>query len=111
MDYIAQLAEAIQQLHGGTATYVETVPVKEVFQGKTLWEGEVEVFGLTGHPKAKKAFAWGYPSEKEPSRLEIVVVLEVPPITSPQRAVKATIVAEAKAIEAGVPIKKAKPLR
>ena len=98
MDYIAQLAEALHEAHGSVASHVETVPVKEVFRGKTLWEGEVEVFDLVGHPKAKRAFAWGYPSEKEPSRLEIVVVLEIPPITSPQRAVKATIMSETKKV-------------
>jgi hypothetical protein len=34
---------------------LETVPVVETLQGKTVWEGEV--FTLT-HPKAKKGYAW-----------------------------------------------------
>ena len=31
--------------------YVETVPVKEMFQDQTVWEGEVEVFDLPDSPK------------------------------------------------------------
>jgi hypothetical protein len=31
------------------ATHLKTVPIREVFQGKVAWEGEVEVFAVT-HP-------------------------------------------------------------
>ena len=37
---------------------VEAVPVKETFQGKTVWEGTVHVFDLEGYPKATRAYAW-----------------------------------------------------
>jgi len=40
------------------------VPVHEVFQGKTLWQGDVEVFDLAGHPKAKRAYGWSHPEGK-----------------------------------------------
>ena len=36
------------------------VPVHEVFNGQTVWHGDVEVFDLTGHPKAKRAYAWSH---------------------------------------------------
>jgi hypothetical protein len=36
------------------------VPVREVFRGKTIWQGNVEVFDLDGHPKAKRA-GWSHP--------------------------------------------------
>jgi len=39
---------------------VESVPVKEVFEGQTAWQGTVEVFDLIGHPKAKRAYAWTF---------------------------------------------------
>ena len=52
MNYIEELRVAIRYLHGGEATHVESVPVKETFQGKTVWEGIVEVFDLRGHPEA-----------------------------------------------------------
>ena len=35
-DYIAELADVIRKLHGSEASYVETVPVKETHQGKTV---------------------------------------------------------------------------
>jgi len=47
-DYIDELREAIHKLHGGTATHTESVPVKEVFNGQTVWDGVVEVFRLDG---------------------------------------------------------------
>jgi len=42
---------------------VEAVPVKETFQGKTVWEGTVHVFDLEGYPKATRAYAWSSPIE------------------------------------------------
>jgi hypothetical protein len=38
--------------------YRETVPVHEAFKGQTLRQGNVEVFDLNGHPKAKKWYGW-----------------------------------------------------
>ena len=90
MDYIAEIIVAINRLHGCAAVHRATVPVKEVFQGKTVWDGEVEVFDLANHPKAKKAYAWGYPNGK--GGLEVVAVLEIPPVDSALTAVRAAIV-------------------
>ena len=42
---IKALIEAIRNLHGCKATWVESVPVKETFQGEIFWEGEVQVRG------------------------------------------------------------------
>ena len=89
-DYIAELQAVILNLHGVVAEYVETVPVNEQFQGQTVWEGEVEVFDIVGHSKAKRAYAWGYSDDEEARRY--VTVLEVPPVESPETAVKASIV-------------------
>jgi hypothetical protein len=36
-------------------------PVKEAFNGQTVWEGLVHVFDLEGHPKATRAYAWSSP--------------------------------------------------
>lgn len=94
MEYLAELQHAIKQLHGCEARHVATTPVKEVFKGQTVWEGEVETFDLTGHAKAKRAYAWGYPNGR--GGLEVVAVLEIPPVESPQTAVKAAIVARAR---------------
>lgn len=73
-----------------------TVPVREMFQGKVAWDGEVEVFAITGHAKAKRCYAWGYPNEKRGGKYDFVTVLEIPPVVSPETAVKAAIVAKAR---------------
>ena len=59
-DYIAELQAAFLRLHGCDATYVETVPVIEEFEGKTIWQGDVEVFDIRGHPKATRGYGWGH---------------------------------------------------
>ena len=41
--YEMALKRAFATLHGCEAQYAETVPVIETLQGKTVWEGDVEV--------------------------------------------------------------------
>ena len=60
--------------------------MKEEFGSRTLWEGDVEVFSLFGHPKAKFCYGWSY---GEPE--DFITVLELPPVDSPQAAVKVGI--------------------
>jgi hypothetical protein len=88
-----QLKKAIESQHGGTATLVQAVPVKETFEGQTVWEGIVHVFDLAGHPKATRAYAWSSPIEGS-TRRRFFAVLGIPPIMSPLDAVRAGIVAE-----------------
>lgn len=71
------------------------MPIKEAFEGKTVWDGIVHVFQIHGHPKAKKAYAWSSPIEGSDKR-RFFAVLHVPPITSPVEAVRAAIVTESK---------------
>ncbi|PYK62905.1 MAG: hypothetical protein DME21_04765 [Verrucomicrobia bacterium] len=82
-DYIERLQLTIQHLHKCAAVHRETVPVHEVFKGQTLWNGNVEVFDLGGHPKAKRCYGWTY---GEPE--EFITILELPPVDSAQSAVK-----------------------
>ncbi len=88
-----QLKQAIEHQHGGTATLVESVPVKEEFQGKTVWEGVVHVFDLEGNTKSTRAYAWSSPIEGSTKR-RFFAVLHLGEIRSPQDAVRAAIVAE-----------------
>ena len=90
---ISTLKRAIRDLHGCEAAHVESVPVCEVFKGQVAWDGVVEVFNLTGHPKAKRAFAWGFNEDGKPMT---TAVLEIPPVDSPQTAVKVAIAAKAR---------------
>lgn len=93
-DYIDRLRAAIRDLHGCESAHVGTTPVKEMFQGKTIWDGDVETFELTGHPKASKCYAWAHASGKNDKATRYVLVLAIPPVKSPLDAVKASIVAE-----------------
>jgi hypothetical protein len=81
--------DAILKLHGAKATHVESVPVKEVFHGKTVWDGIVEVFDLTGHPKTHRAYAWSYIAG-DYGKCHITA-LHIPPVVSPRTAVQAAI--------------------
>ena len=69
------------------------VHIREEFDGKTVWEGEVYVFDLEGHPTATRAYAWSSPIEGRTKR-RFFAVLHQPPVDSPQAAVRAAIVAE-----------------
>ena len=96
-DYIAKLQVAVSQLHNCGAIHRETVPVHEVFRGETVWKGDVEVYDLTGHPKAKRAYAWSHLDGKNDDRERFVAVLEIPPVDSAQKAVQVQIVKDARA--------------
>jgi hypothetical protein len=99
-EYREQVRQAVEKLHNCRATHLCTEPVKEVFQGKTLWDGEVEIYGLIGHPKAATAYAWMHLDGPADSLDRYVAVLGIPPVDSAQNAVKAAIVAEIKRVKA-----------
>lgn len=96
MTYIEELKDAICKLHGCEADHVKTVPVLERFHGRPVWQGDVEVFNLRGHPLAKRAYAWSHASGEDDKGTRYVAVLELPPVDSANSAVKAAIVEEAK---------------
>jgi hypothetical protein len=59
-DRIDKLKDAIETMHKCAARFVESVPVIELFRGELAWDGVVEVFDLTVHPRAKRCYAWFY---------------------------------------------------
>ena len=95
-DYIGEIQAAFLKLHGCEATYVETVPVHEQFQGQTVWQGDVEVFDIRGHPKATRGYGWSHVTGEHDQGRRYFTVLELPPVTSPQTAVQAAIMSEIK---------------
>jgi hypothetical protein len=97
LSYIEELREIIKNLHGVDSRHVESVPVKEVFQGKTVWEGVVEVFELVGHPRAHRAYAWAHDGERP--KESSVAVLHIAPITSAAAAVRAALIQEFRSLE------------
>jgi hypothetical protein len=56
-----QLKIAVESQYGGTVTFVQAVPVHEVHNGETVWDGVVHIFDLKGSPGgATRAYAWSY---------------------------------------------------
>ncbi|SRR5258708_427763 len=97
MTPIEELREVIRKLHGVESTHIASVPVKEVFGGRTIWEGIVEVFSLHGHPKSNTAYAWTHETDDPENPKRSVTVLHVPPAVSPVTAVRAAILEELRA--------------
>lgn len=94
MTYLEELGDVIHKLHGAKATHVQSVPVTEMFQGQTVWDGVVEVFDLKGHPETHRAYAWAHDTDDPKHPRRHVTVLHIPPAVSPETAVRVAIVQE-----------------
>jgi hypothetical protein len=90
---IENIKKAVEKRAGCAATHRESAPVTEGYLDQIAWEGVVEVFDLDGHPKAKRAYGWQF---WEGQDAQYTVVLGIPPVDSPNAAVRASIAAEAK---------------
>ncbi len=88
---IDDIKTTVERLHSCRASYLEEVAVIEKFGDKTVWEGIVYIFDIEGHSKAKQCFAWASHIEGS-KKYRYYAVLSVPPIDSPQKAVRASIV-------------------
>ena len=104
MTYIEELKDVIRKLHGVESTHRESVPVKEVFNGQTVWDGIVEVFDLHDHPQANTAYAWTHTTGDPSNPKRHVTVLKVPPAVSPITAVRVAIMHELKELKANAEI-------
>jgi len=71
-----------------------TAYVHEKYDGETVWRGDVEVFDLAGHADSPRAYVWS--EAKADGKRRFFVVLHVPPITSPGKAIHATVLSNAK---------------
>ena len=91
MSYLKELQDVIWNLHGVASRHVESVPVTETFKGQTVWEGVVEVFELTGHPQASRAYAWSHNTGDPGKPKSHVTVLHIAPVLSATMAVRAAI--------------------
>jgi hypothetical protein len=90
---IEQLRLEVETMHHCKARHEASTPILETFRSQTVWEGVVESFALTGHPKARRCYAWSYQDKGE---AQCVTALEISPVESPITAVRAAIAAEAK---------------
>jgi hypothetical protein len=98
-DYIEEMRGVIRKLHGVESKHLESVPIKEEFNGRTVWQGMVEVFQLIGHPTAFQAFAWSHHTDDPNNPRRHVTVLQIHPIVSAQDAVRAAIAQEFRSLE------------
>ncbi len=86
---IPTFQKAIQATHGCRSELRERVRVSEEYRGETVWEGDVLVFDLIGHPTTLTCYAWSVDQH-------VTAVLYEGPVDSPQAAVRAAIVEEHK---------------
>lgn len=80
---------AILQTHGAEARLLSREVVNEQFEGEPVWQGEVLVFELDGHPSAHLCYAWEVGGQ-------VTAVLHTGPVDSPVKAVRASILASDK---------------
>ena len=66
---------------------------KKFLEGRRLGKERLKFFDLVAHPQAKRAYAWSY---RDGDQNKTIAVLGIPPVDSPQSAVKASIAAQAK---------------
>ena len=91
-----QLKQAVESQHGGTATLAQSVPVHETHEGKPVWDGTVHIFDLWGYPSGLAGPMPGPMSGMTASGGSLPSCTQGP-INSPVKAVRAAIVAEARA--------------
>jgi hypothetical protein len=91
LDYLAMLQGEVQEKHKCTAIHRESVDVHEVLNGDTIWKGQVEIFGLTGHAEAKECYAWVNREKDKEGPVRLITVLASRLMDSPQKAVRAAI--------------------
>jgi len=94
VNYITELSDAIRRVHHVKSRHVKSWPVTETYQGAIVWDGVVEVFDLVGHPEAPRVYAWSHSIDGSKKSRRHVLVLHVPPVTSPEFAVRTAILRE-----------------
>ncbi len=88
---VEDLKRAVEHLHHCQATFLEDVAVVEMFGEEIVWGGVVSVFLIKGNPQTDKCYAWSSPIEGSTKR-RYYAVLHIPPVDSPEKAVRASIV-------------------
>ncbi len=82
---ISEFEKAIQATHGCRSSLRYRIEVREEWEHRTVWEGDVLVFDLIDHPTALTCYAWSVDND-------VTAVLSLWPVDSPEKAVRASIV-------------------
>jgi len=85
---IENLCKAIENEHNCNAKHAGSVFVTVMDELLKVWEGSIEVFLLEGHREATICYGW---REFDGQEVKYVTVLEIPPVNSPESAVRAAI--------------------
>lgn len=89
-NYLESLKDAIKRLHGCEASHIKSEAICEMFNGKVVWDGVVEIYALLDHPTARQCYAWSF--EEDSGETRFVAVLHAPPVDSAVKAVRAYII-------------------
>ena len=90
---IKSLKLAIKEIHGCDSKHLGFTRVTNVFRGRKVWDGRVDIFSLKDHPKAQRCYAW---SHRKGNEMRYVAVLEIPPVESAETAVRAALATPSK---------------
>jgi len=97
LGYIQMLQAAVEKTAGCKAERTRTVHIEENFPDAVVWVGDVEEFLLIDHPQARHAYAWGHAMKDTGKDVRVFAILGVPPVDSARNAVRASIIADARA--------------
>jgi hypothetical protein len=89
MTAIERLRDVVQKFYGFAAFHWRTARVCEALTEHVVWNQQVEVFKLKDHPKAEFCYAWAFKGDD--GKQQYVVLLDIPPVTSPETAVQAAL--------------------
>ena len=76
-------------MHNCRPSHFGSEKVIETHDSKEIWSGDVEIFQIEGHPEANVAYGWAWKDGNE--EIQYIGILRVPPVESPQDAVRAAI--------------------
>jgi hypothetical protein len=82
---IEALKQIIYENHNCAAIHLQSVQIEEFDGDKVLWTGQVEVFKVEGHTKAKIAYGWW----QEDSETGLVTILALTATLDARKAVQA----------------------
>ena len=89
---IATIKEAIEVMHNCVAHHIGSEPVAEL-RDEMAGDGLVEIFQLVGHPDARWCYAW---IGQDNGQMECVYVMHLPPVDSPEAAVRSALAGKAR---------------
>ena len=92
--YIRTLARTVSRRHSCDCAHLSSERIHLASDGKTAWEGWVEVFELYSHEQATRCYAWEPPYFGSPGQSETHTMLHTTSVDSPVAAVRTALAEE-----------------